>query len=303
MEVFCNGVSRGVILPCAGLRLRRPAREVFAVRIREPGEKAPRDLFFPGAGWNRIATAGGHIPVWVHNDHLRPFSLEMDQGSTRDGRRLLATLLYDISLPLEVKIGFSKTGTRMHREGEWVFQQLASREAGKALSVSLGDVTLVAGNVKRWLSGEPGPAASIHATRLLHLTAVAGRPFTLPAESCREWYTGPVSGGEVAAEALQFDVWSQTPQELIRQLGPGPTAVLVVLDRASILSGLGPAGVRTRMHSYNRALTASGSAILVLALGPELDLTVPLERRYAEEFIRISEESGCPLLDLRRIKR
>jgi len=103
---------------------------------------------------------------------------------------------------------------------------------------------------------------------------------------------------EFASKAL-------TLQELA-QLLPGDGSyrigVLFVLDQRPIRAGLGTRDVRVRARAHMRSLLERG-IIPVLALGPDLDLGVPLDRRYAEVFVRLREEFGVPWLRLSATRR
>ena len=300
-----EGTELATVLPCAGLALRRPRRGVFVTRVKPPGSGKGRDLFTGSAGWRDLSqecSIEGPLPVWVHNAHMRPFSLDWLCAAALDGRQALWSVCYDIDLPVALTVGGRALGERRHEPKKQVMWGLRADEAGRPFTLSLGGTPLVSGTAGDRPSETERPPARLGVRRtrqLFEATSTGTHP--VPARACREWYRGKVEGARIVPRRIGFDVWTQSARllpSLIPEAERDGAGVLLVLDRGAMFKGLSPRDVRVRTHAQARALAECGVAT-VMALGGELDLTHPLDRRYAEEFVRLADSLECPILDLR----
>ena len=307
IEALRDGERLGTLIPTAGLHLRRPGTDIFTARVSVGASDQIRDLFFAEPGLHEVDAPGGVMPVWVHNQHMRDFSLEWLQNDAPGGKQLLRTLLYDIDLPLVVEIGAESLGARLHRQDEWECWPLAPDHAGKPYAVLLGGVKLAGGTIQEWPSG--GDAAvefprRVRVTRLVQPAPVP-RPSVLPTWACQGWYYGPASEGGVVPEGVRFDLWTRSSRDLVELVRGGAgeqTGVLIVLDRTPVRTGLSTEDVRVRTRAHMRALLAA-DIVPILALGPDLDFAAPLDRRYAETFVRLAETFRFPCLNLQAMRQ
>ena len=282
-------------LPCRGLRLRRPGRSIHAALVEGTGGRWRLDCRAePGRS--------AHAPVWIESSHWRPFSVEWLQARNSAGHPLLRVFAHDAELPLELAVGAESRGLRPHAQREWADWELAEQDNGAPFTLRLHGIPLIDGRLSKWVS-PPAPAAIARkpAARVVSLREPA-RPFTLPAEACRAWYRGPAVA---AAEPVGLDPWGVPEADLQAALEKhvfDDTAVLILLENDAFARGLSGPQVRRRLTLVLHGIARSGG-LPVLVLPADLDVKSPLKRHYALAFVRLSNEFGCPLVDLRKMGR
>ncbi len=304
VEVLCDGKVLGTVMPTAGLRLRRPSKAIFTARVKTAGATGCRDLFFEAPGPAEIGTPDGRpLPIWICDGHMRPLALEHEQRETVDGRQVLRTLLYDVELPLELKVGERRLGAKMHGQRKWHAWDLEPCDAGKPFELALSGISLVRGMIEEWPFECGKEARMLAAGRVGRLVQplTTGQVLAIPASACRDWYSGDAGAETVTPAPLRFDLWSGRAGEMVELVAGragGRTGVLLVLDDMPAIRGLSPRDVRLRIGAHVCALLHAG-VMPVLALGPDLDFGSLFARQYAETFVRLAESYKCPCLDLR----
>ncbi len=300
VEIQYKGQVACTLAPGIGLELRRP-RTRIAVATRE--QSGTRQVeFFRGEGLQWMQAEDRQVPIWAWNAAYREFSLEWEARINRTNPPALQTLAYDIHLPLTVQIGSRPPATQAHAARRWITWPLSPTDQHTAFTISLGPVPLLRETLGSWpclpdvwARVPPKPVA------LERLVEVGLTKPVAPLAGSRlaPWWCG-TAPKDLTPDWLRLDPWTDDPESLAKALGKATkgTGVLLRLDRRASLLGLRPEQLYQRLHALLHVIREAG-AEPVLVLNPEIDLAIPAQQDLALAFHRLSNEFGCPLIDLR----